>query len=427
MCLPGLFPTVVRDTFMAETVQRTGRQKNARWVFAVWDKCKGRAAAWLSLSANLHRLARAQPGAHVDRVARSDGRYMANRRADYYAYLSALLAATDGRRSLRDFFLDDLARFGLATPRGRVSAVWHIRFERSGGSLAQAWAGVFPDDDLALIDVAQNEGARALPAALADLARTTRLLQGVRHTLLATCATGVVACLVVIAMLASMPTITVPRIQRVFESVPSAYWGPATRALYAAADLFIVLAPALAACLALTVATLWWCLPRWSGATRMRLDSFPVFRLYRDFQAIRFLCALVLVIGDQKHTDLRMRDGLDAVAGGASPWMSNHLATMARRMGQGATQSEVFDTGLFDQETFWFMSDVMQARGLGPGLAQARERIENSVAAAILSQSRVLRWLMLLTAVACALGIAFWHFATLDELRRALAYSLTAR
>lgn len=352
---------------------------------------------------------------------------MANRRADYYAYLSALMAACDGRRSLRDFFLNDLSRFGSSSPRGRVSAVWHSRFEQSGGNLSQTWSGVFPAADLALIAVAQSEGTRALPAALGDLARTTRLLQRVGQTLLMTCASGVVACAVVVFMLAAMPGITVPRLQRVFDSVPDIYWGPATRSLFAAADALRIVAPLLAVSLATCLAILAWFLPRWTGAARMRLDGMPVLRLYRDFQAIRFLCALALVIGEQKHTDLRMRDGLAALAGGAGPWMSQHLSEMAERMEQGALQCEIFDTGLFDQETFWFMSDVIQARGLGPGLAQARERIEQTVAQAIVLHSRILRWVLLLGAVGCGLGIAFWHFAALDELRRALTLSLTVR
>ncbi len=370
-----------------------------------------------------------QPGVRreVTPLSWSDRHYMMKRRADYYAYLSALLAATEGRRSLRDFFLDDLSRFGSSTPRGRVSAVWHNRFEQSGGNLAQAWAGVLPDADLALIAVAQGEGTRALPAALADLARTTRLLQRVRQTLLTACASGVAACTAVVIMLFSMPGITVPRLQRVFESVPSTHWGPATRSLFAAADMLRILAPVLAVILFVGMATAGWARPRWTGAARQRLDGMPVLGLYRDFQAIRFLCALTLVIGEQKHTDLRMRDGLAVIACGADPWMSRHLTEMVQRMEQGALQCEVFDTGLFDQETFWFMSDVIQARGLGPGLAQARERIEQTVAQGIVLHSRTLRWVMLLGAVGCALGIAFWHFAALDELRRALSVSLTSQ
>lgn len=353
-----------------------------------------------------------------------DRRYMSARRADYYRYVSALLVATDGRRSLRDFFLDDACRYGATTPRGRVCAVWHLRFERSGGSLAQTWAGVYPDSDLAVIAMAQNEGARALPAALADLARTTDLVTRVRQTLWATCATGVVACAVVMIMLAGMPGITVPRLQQVFESVAPVHYGTATRTLYGAAEVLEVTMPVVGLMALGAMVVLTYAMPRWTGRLRRRFDALPMFRLYRDFQAIRFLCALTLMIGEQKNNDLRMRDGLNAVACGAVPWMSMHVDDMAQRMESGVTQEEVFDTGLFDRETFWFLSDVIQARGLGIGLAQVRERIEDLVAEGIVRQSRTLRWVMLLSAVGCALGIAFWHFAALDELRRALSYAL---
>lgn len=364
---------------------------------------------------------------HVNLWSWSDARYMATRRADYYSYLATLLAACDGRRSLRDFFFDDMTRFGAGSPRGRLSAIWHKRFELSGGNLAQTWSGVFPAGDLALIAVAQAEGTRALPAALADLARTTRLLQRVRQTLWMTCAGAMVACVVVLCMLAAIPMMTVPRLQRTFDSVPEAFWGPATRSLFATADLLQIAAPVLAVVLVAGIAIAAWSLPRWIGPSRTRLDSLPMMRLYRDFQAIRFLCALTLVIGEQKHTDLRLRDGLAAVSLGAQPWMNRHLSDMAARMEQGAVQCEIFDTGLFDQDTFWFMSDVIAAQGLGPGLAQARERIELTVAQAIALHSGVLRWTMLLGAVGCGLGIAFWHFAALDELRRAMTLSYSMR
>jgi len=353
-----------------------------------------------------------------------DRRYMSARRADYYRYVSALLVATDGRRSLRDFFLDDACRYGAATARGRVCAVWHLRFERSGGSLAQTWAGVYPDSDLAVIAMAQTEGARALPAALADLARTTELVGQVRQTLWATCATGVVACAVVMAMLAGMPGITVPRLQQVFESVPAAHYGSATRTLYGAARMLEVTMPVVGLMAIAAIAALAYAMPRWTGRLRRRFDALPMFRLYRDFQAIRFLCALTLMLGEQKNNDLRMRDGLNAVGSGADPWMSMHVDDMAQRMENGVTQEEVFDTGLFDRETIWFLADVIQARGMGNALANVRERIEHLVAAGISRQSRTLRWGMLLSAVGCALGIAFWHFAALDELRRALSYAL---
>lgn len=360
----------------------------------------------------------------LGRACWRDRRYMCIRRAAYYRYVGALLMATDGRRSLRDFFLDDAHRYGPETSRGRVCATFHVRFEQSGGNLSQAWDGVFPPGDLAVIAMAQREGVRALPTALADLAHTTDLTARVRRTLVATCATAAVATAVVLAMLAAMPWLTVPRLKQIFESVPPEYFGRATRALYAAARSCEVAVPVVVLLGGLAVAAAIRVLPGWTGPTRKRIDGLPIFRLYRDFQAIRFLCALALIIGSQKHSDLRMRDGLQAVGRGASPWLSAHIAEMAVRMETGAIQADVFDTGLFDRETFWFLADVAHARGLGEGLMQVRTRIETSVAAGIVTQSRVMRWTMLLAAVSCALGIALWHFVALDELRLALSYTL---
>lgn len=355
-----------------------------------------------------------------------DRRRLCAARADYYAYVAALMLAQGGRRSLRDVFENDAHRYGMTTSRGRLSAVWCHTFESSGGNLAHTWRSVFPAADLALLAVAQRDGVHALPTALADLAHTTRLVTDVRRVLSGTTLTGLIAGVVVVLMLAAIPLFTVPRLQHIFHAVSINDAGPVTRALYASADLIAVGLPWLlvsgcAAVIGFNVAR-----SRWTGRLRARLDRWPLFRLYRDFQAIRFLLALTLVVRQDGAVDTRLRPALHALGEHASPWLAAHLHAMVLQLDAGAFGADIFDTGLFDSDTYWFMADVMGARGLPQGLAHARARMESLVCRRIAIQAQALRWGLLLCAVGLALSVVFWHFAALDELRRALVFSMTA-
>lgn len=355
-----------------------------------------------------------------------DRRSVRASRADYYAYVAALMVAQGGRRSLRDVFENDARRYGLRTARGRLSAAWCHSFESSGGNLAQTWRDVFPVNDLSLLALAQRDGVQALPEALAELAHTTRLVNEVRRTLISTSLAGVIAGLAVLLMLASIPLFTVPRLQHIFYAVSIDDTGSATRALYASADLIALGLPWLIVGGCAGVAGLNVALSRWTGPLRMRLDNWPVLGLYRDFQAIRFLLALTLVVRQDGSVDTRLRPALHALGEQAAPWLAAHLNAMVIRLDSGETGAAVFDTGLLDRDSYWFMTDVMSARGLAQGLAHARARVESLVCKRIAGQAQALRWSLLLSSVGLALSVVFWHFAAIDELRRALVFSMTA-
>jgi type II secretory pathway component PulF len=63
------------------------------------------------------------------------------------------------------------------------------------------------------------------------------------------------------------------------------------------------------------------CLPRWSGAWRARVESWPLFSLYRDFQAGMLLSSLAMML----RSGQTLQASLEDVAQRASPWMRWHL------------------------------------------------------------------------------------------------------
>lgn len=360
-------------------------------------------------------------------VAWHDGQCFQRQRADYYDYLADLIDSLQGRKTLRDMFDDDAHRYGPRTVRGRLALRWSRLYQESGGDLAATWAGAVPDDERQLIATAQRAGGGALAQALRDLADAARLVGQVRDTLTATCAAGVVALAVAIGLLCAVPFFTVPRLQQVFQALPPDYYGPLTQALYAVSQ---VLRQWLVFWAALLAGGAWlaaWSMPALTGPWRARLDRLFPWRLYRDFHAIRFLAMLAVLLRQRGNIDTRLRQALVALAWHAPPWLAWHVDEMLARVERGVVGANTFDTGLLDGETGWFMADMIAARGVEAGVAQARARVESRTLARVRRQALALRWAMLLGAVVAVLALALWHYGVIDELRRALTNFYASR
>lgn len=341
-------------------------------------------------------------------------------REDYYAYLAEMLRVMRGRKTLLDHFEDDAGRYGAASVRGRLSRLWARRYQESGGDLAAAWADVLPADECLLIAAGQQAGGEALTEVLRDLAHVTRLTRTLRAELLATVAAGLAGACVACALLCAVPYFTVPRLQQVFQSLPQDYLGPVSRGLYSLADglrrTLVVWAFVLPAGMALVL----WSLPNLTGRLRGRLDRLLLWRLYRDFHAIRFLAMLAVLLRRRGNIDTRLREALSSLAWNARPWLAAHVAAMLARIDTGIVGVDSLDTGLLDRDLYWFLADMSAAHGLVEGLQQARLRAESHAAARLRRQAQALRWSCLLGSAGAVVGLTLWHYAAIDELRRAL-------
>jgi hypothetical protein len=351
---------------------------------------------------------------------RWDALRFSRQRAVYYEYLADLVDGLQGRKTMRDIFDDDAHRYGPGACRGRLARRWSEIFEESGGNIAQTWQGSFPADELSLLRAAQAAGAGALTATLRDLARAAALIEQARGVLVGACSAGVAALAVAIALAAAVPFFTVPRLQHVFQVVPAAMYGGLTQGLFGLADLIRY---ALPIWLAGAAASLWlvaWSMPNFAGPLRTRLDRFLIWRLYRDFHSIRFLAMLTILVRQRGNVDTRLREALMVQAQGACPWFAWHIDGMVARIDAGLVGGDTFDTGLIDAETWWYLADMIAAHGMETGTARARQRVEVHTLARVRRHALALRWCLLLAAVAAVMGLALWHYAVIDELRRAM-------
>jgi hypothetical protein len=221
-------------------------------------------------------------------------------------------------------------------------------------------------------------------------------------------------------MLLAIPWFTVPRLLQTFAELPPEYHGRLTRALIDLSDgvqahwLFVLILTVGGGLLFL------WSLPNTSGSVRRVLDKHGLWRIYRYLHALRFLALLAIVLAHDEGGSTQLRPALVSQKGGLSPWHASYIDAMLTRIDGGMTGADTFDTGLLDRDQFWFLSDMIMARGLHAGLLLTTERLRTHILGTVARQASVLRWMLLLGCLACLMGLGLWHYAVIDELRRSL-------
>ncbi len=343
-------------------------------------------------------------------------------RADYYDYLSALMDGMQGRRTLLEIFQADARRYGQTTVRGRLSQRWAQDYPMRGGDLCLTWTGCFPANELGLIRVAQASGNTPLAHTLRDLSDVVRLVRQARDILTTTLWSAVLALAMLVTLVLAVPLFTVPHLRHTFSAVPPEYYAVLTQRLFGFATLVQGHWLFAAAFFLGAILLLLWSLPNLTGRIRHCLDRYSLWRIYRQVHAIGFLCVLTIVLKRPGAGSTQLRAALAMQKAGASDWALAHLDAMLARIDIGLVGADTFDTGLFDHDLFWFLSDMTMARGLGEGLTLTCGRLKSQVLAVVARQALVLRWGLLLSCVAGLLGLGLWHYAVIDELRRSLMF-----
>jgi type II secretory pathway component PulF len=95
--------------------------------------------------------------------------------------------------------------------------------------------------------------------------------------------------------------------------------------------------------LAVSLVTVLWSLPRWRGAWRLRVESWPVYGLYRDFQAGMLFSSMAMML----RTGETLQGSIDDLTHRASPWMRWHLGRVVDALDENPTATlDAFRRGL---------------------------------------------------------------------------------
>ncbi len=341
-------------------------------------------------------------------------------RAEYYAFLGDLLANRALEQTLLLTFEQDSWRHGNGSARGRLAAWWAARYAASGGDLTQTWRGTLPAKDLQTVALAQEAGQVALVQTLKSMASQIRLWHDCVGNFWQTIAVGLVAAVVAVVCLFVMPLWTVPRLMAAFANVPSTYYGTSLVNLLGWADSVRTYWWAWLAALNLAVVVMWWSVAGLTGPVRRVLDRFGVWRLYRDLNAMQFLTGSATLLNALSPSGVSLRTVLTTQQQHASGWLNSHLGRMVRELDRGSDALTSLNTGLLANDVWWRFVDVVRVHGLAQGLGAASGAIGQLLKAQMARRALVLRWALLLSALASVMAVGFWHLRAIEELRQGL-------
>jgi type II secretory pathway component PulF len=277
--------------------------------------------------------------AWVDWVALSDFRLA---RAEFYRDFAEMYQRNEAMVS---FLEGEIANASLTRQRSRARALRLVLHRHQDGDHASRVShlleGVVPRSDgllLAAVDRAADK-----PQALRALAEAIDKQQQMLRLMLSYSALPAVTipiCFVLIALLGKVILVidaaTPPYAQEALWDGMNG-WARAVALLAQAwgAQLVVALGAALAAVL--------WSLPRWRGPARLRVEGWPIYGLYRDFQAGMLFSSMAMML----RTGETLQGSIDDVTQRASPWMRWHLGRVVDALEENPTGTlDAFRRGL---------------------------------------------------------------------------------
>lgn len=339
-------------------------------------------------------------------------------RAEYYEDMASLMATTN--RKLLSIFEADAQRFANK-PRGILSTLWAQRFIDNGADLAMAWEGTLPDAEVAILQVQQQAGSDAVPAALRDLAVMARLVDRMRSAVTTTLGVGLLALCLAVGAITVLPGYAVQAVRQAMD-IPVSHWGPMGKAMLAWDTTVKTYAAPAAAGLGLALTWLAWSFNNWVGPLRNVADQTLVFySMQRDVAAVRFLMTLSTLTqrrGNVMHT---LEEALLNLAESqVSAWLRWRIEQILQRIADtGGTSCEVFDVGLLSQDIFWRLRDVEEGRGFAVAFQVTSAYVAADLVPRLIQNLSRWRWVLLMLGVVCTGGMSFWIQAVSFEMKGA--------
>jgi hypothetical protein len=229
-----------------------------------------------------------------------------------------LANAMQRRVGIREFLTRELSN-SVLTKDAAGKAVMNLLLVRlaggDGDTLQNLFRGIAPGTDQILL--ATVDDAKDKVGALEALADTIAFKQRSLKLLAVNLAVPVLA----LPLVGGICLLTSEAIASIAQSAPPAVWVGFNGFVRSLADFInaywaLTFTGIVGACVALVMS-----LSRWTGPVRGKVEEWPVFDLYRNFNAAIVLSALAMIISNGKT----LREALDVLRVGASPWLAWQL------------------------------------------------------------------------------------------------------
>ncbi len=345
-----------------------------------------------------------------------------SRRGDYYRHLADIIEATQGRKKFMQIFQQDGKRYARK-PRGILSRHWAEQFTTHGGRFDKVFADTLPRDDVLLLRLLQDRGGDAiLPEGLRDLSDSIALNQQAQDIVLKAVMVFMLPVGITAASLTSVPLFSAPRIQEMAQDLPAYAWPSSVANLVALSEFLTGYAPLLLIGVALAGIGVWLSMTRLTGRVRRWLDRYGViWTIHRDFEAVRFLSNLALVLKTRNSKSDNLKDSLLALLYGAGPYKADLLRQMLHNLMQrGKPAQEVFNVGLLSEYMQHDLEDLIEARGLNAALEYLRPRLEKTLIRQLQRRTQVLMWTTLLASLGLAVAVFILQMTSLQQVQEAV-------
>jgi hypothetical protein len=342
--------------------------------------------------------------------------------------VGAILRSSGGSVKPLQVFENDIQRYEGAA-RGVLCAYWYDKYLGNGGNLAETLQGTLPDDEVAVIRVAQDAGGDALLVALDDVARMGKLSDTVKKESIGTLLAGLFAIGLAVAMLTVFPVFSIRAIGNAYDFLPIEYWGKNGKSLYAYAKWIESYGIYLVIAASAVVSYVYWSIPNLVSPIRNWLDENVVlYRVIRDLKGALFLSTMSTLTRKRAGVMFTLKQSLVIFADSArSPWLKWRIEQIIDAAdATGALGVEAFHTGFISREMFFFLEDMQKAMGFAAGFEATGKYVEANILASIIKRMTMYRWGLLLVSLVITLGIFAWQFQVIYEMRGAMSNYLAS-
>ncbi len=264
------------------------------------------------------------------------------RRAEFYRDFAEMYRRNEAMVS----FLEGEIANAQATRQGSRARALRIVLQRhqrgeDASSVSSLLAGVVPAGDAMLllaVDRASDKAQALL--ALADAIDKQQEMTRLMLSYAALPAVTLPICHVLIALLSQV-------ILAIERSTPDfaqeALWAGMNGWARTIAQVAATWGGPTMAAVGVLLALVAWSLPRWKGAARLRVEGWPVFGLYRDFQSGMLFCSMAMML----KTGETLQGSIEDVAQRSSAWMRWHLGRVLAALDENPTGTiDAFRRGL---------------------------------------------------------------------------------
>ncbi|WLW63627.1 hypothetical protein RA224_09450 [Achromobacter aegrifaciens] len=352
-------------------------------------------------------------------------RKFSRQRADWYEYLADIAEDTQGKRTILSILDGDAQRYGRSA-RGILSAYWAHKIVETG-NIGRTLHGTLPPKEVAEFVSLQSQDQAVLSSGLRDMAGIVRLNSKLRGILATTLLTSVLAVILLwLVIMVGIPYFSAPMIIDALPAVPRAYLSPYSQAFFDLAEWIRQSGVWLWVTTLVIAIAFQLSFPYLDGPIRRLLDGWGPYGLYRDVQGIGVISTAATAVKPRTGKTMQLRDAIELQLEGASRWLTGRLQAIQHRLEDSKAGAQVFDVGLMDRETYWYLEDLASTLGLDAALQRTRHRMESVVLKRVEKKANFFRWVILLSAVFAMASILGWHQSVLWDMQNAAMLDATS-